>query len=104
MKIISHRGYWKKKEEQNTELAFQRSLSSGFKIETDLRDRNGDLVISHDLPRQKFVEIEILEKIIRRFDNSKPLAINIKSDGLAKKVKDLLSQSNIKEYFVLQRH
>jgi glycerophosphoryl diester phosphodiesterase len=50
MKIIAHRGMWFNKHEQNTLVAFERALENGFGIETDFRDFNGSLVISHDLP------------------------------------------------------
>ena len=50
MKILSHRGYWKTAEEKNTATAMHRSFSLGFGTETDVRDYNGKLVISHDIP------------------------------------------------------
>ena len=52
IEVISHRGLWKKLEEQNTIEAFYDSLEAGFGIETDIRDNCGDLVISHDIPTQ----------------------------------------------------
>ena len=52
MQFISHRGFWLKPEEQNTGIAFTRALKAGFGIETDLRDHQGNIVISHDMPRE----------------------------------------------------
>ena len=50
MIVLSHRGYWKTAVEKNTPTAFKRSFELGFGTETDVRDRNGELVISHDMP------------------------------------------------------
>ena len=50
MQLIAHRGYWLDPKEKNTETAFVRALQHGFGIETDFRDLNGHLVISHDVP------------------------------------------------------
>ena len=51
MQVISHRGYWKTAAEKNTATAFARSFEMGFGTETDVRDLNGLLVISHDMPQ-----------------------------------------------------
>ena len=51
MIILSHRGYWKLEEERNRAAAFQRSFDLGYGTETDIRDIQGKLVISHDMPR-----------------------------------------------------
>ncbi len=53
IEIISHRGFWKKSNEENSLKAFEESLSNGFGIETDIRDHDGNLVISHDIPMQQ---------------------------------------------------
>tara|TARA_B100000886_G_C20155158_1_gene379734 strand:- start:159 stop:404 length:246 start_codon:yes stop_codon:yes gene_type:complete len=53
MQIISHRGLWKSLHERNTAVAFERSFAKGFGLETDLRDFNGDIYISHDVPINK---------------------------------------------------
>lgn len=50
MYILAHRGYWLYKEEENTLDAFQRAYENGFGIETDVRDYNEQLVISHNIP------------------------------------------------------
>ena len=53
MEIIAHRGFWRKKTDQNTIGAFKLALNNHFGIETDIRDQNGQLVISHDIPKKK---------------------------------------------------
>jgi glycerophosphoryl diester phosphodiesterase len=50
MNIISHRGFWRDKEEMNTRTSFLRAIENNFGIETDVRDHSGELVISHDMP------------------------------------------------------
>jgi hypothetical protein len=82
MKILSHRGYWKTASEKNTPTAFRRSFDLGFGTETDVRDLAGELVISHDAPTGS--PISLLDFLMLAGEASLPLAINIKSDGLAK--------------------
>ena len=48
MKIICHRGYWQEPSEKNSDIALRRGFSLGLGTETDIRDLNGELVISHD--------------------------------------------------------
>ena len=44
--IISHRGFWKEKKEQNTLESFKKAFQSGFGVETDIRDSQNELVVS----------------------------------------------------------
>jgi len=97
MIILSHRGYWKKDSEKNTMKAFKRSFKFGFGLETDVRNYNSKIVISHDVPDKHSINIENLFDV---YDNNLCLALNIKSDGLAIYVKDLLYAYGIKNYFV----
>lgn len=82
MKFISHRGLWRTADDKNTREAFLSSFNCGFGVETDIRDRNGELVISHDPPmgmEQSFNSfLDLMNGRIL------PLALNIKSDGLFK--------------------
>ncbi|MDQ1214273.1 hypothetical protein [Pantoea anthophila] len=102
MIIISHRGYWKEIPEKNQVQAFKRSFRLGFGTETDIRDYNGNLVISHDIPNENaltfedFLDIYNSEKI----GDVLPLALNIKSDGLQQKIIEALELKKIKDYFV----
>jgi glycerophosphoryl diester phosphodiesterase len=104
LKIISHRGFWISEHEKNTVAAFTRSLECGYGIETDVRDCNGKLVISHDLPSQvTYLFDEFLAtycKFSKMKNSSLYIAINIKSDGLQDKVKKLLDKYKIQHYFV----
>ena len=101
MQIISHRGYWKDENEKNTTTAFERSFSSGFGTETDLRDHMGDLVISHDIPAKNCITAGVFFSIYRQCANNPlTLALNIKADGLQLHLRKLLELHNIKNYFV----
>ena len=100
MKILSHRGYWKKANEQNLPIAFEQSFSLGFGTETDIRDYKGQLVISHDIADEKCISVKEMFKIYTKYDSTLPLALNIKADGLQIKLKELLQEYKIKNYFV----
>ena len=72
MKIISHRGFWKKASEKNSIHALKKSIEHSFGFETDLRDYKNNLVISHDVAEKELKNSDLL------------FAWNIKSDGLSK--------------------
>jgi len=92
MKIISHRGYWRESSEKNKMIAFERSFSLGFGTETDLRDICGEVVISHDMPKGDEIRFSDFLKCYSRYSNldCAYLALNIKSDGMAEKVSEIL--------------
>jgi len=98
MKILSHRGYWLSAPEKNTPLAFKRSFEMGFGTETDVRDCNGRLVISHDMPSadclglDDFLQLDGITGL--------PLAINIKADGLVKPLQDAMQAACVSDWFV----
>lgn len=85
MKILSHRGYWKSVLEKNTLEAFQRSFSIGLGTETDIRDFNQNLVISHDMPTGNELDFNQFLQMASLNSSDIPLtlALNIKADGLA---------------------
>jgi len=99
MKIISHRGYWKRAEEKNTRLAFERSLTNGFGIETDFRDLNGELVISHD-PATNGVMLAKDFFRLEEWGEGKILAVNVKADGLQGMLLAALSEAKLTDYFL----
>ena len=56
IRIIDHRGEWCTSSNQaentalqNSKVSFLRSFQKGRGVEFDVRDYNGDLVISHDV-------------------------------------------------------
>ncbi len=100
MNILSHRGYWKSSEEKNTEVAFRRSFQLGFGTETDFRDFNGQLVISHDVATDSAITASHFFEIYNQYESNLPLAINIKSDGLQGLLRVELEKYNITNYFL----
>jgi len=100
MIILSHRGYWKKSSEKNQPIAFERSFELGFGTETDIRDYNGHLVISHDMADTSAISVTDFFTIYNQYDTSLPLALNIKADGLQTTLKKLLVEYAIQNYFV----
>lgn len=95
--ILAHRGYWEKEEEKNTKEAFKRAFDCGFGVETDLRDIKGEIVISHDMPKGNEMTFE---EVLALLDGRNlPLALNIKADGMAFKIKKLLEKYNHTNYF-----
>ena len=98
MIILSHRGYWLEPSEKNNEDAFKRSFDLGFGTETDVRDCNGKLVIAHDMPIGGEIQlIDFVEIIGKR---PLPLAVNIKSDGLAIPLKQIMENAGVSDWFV----
>ena len=96
---ISHRGYWLNPSEKNSMIAFKRSFSQGYGTETDIRDYCGELVISHDLPSKNSLKFEDFLELFVRYDHRLPLALNIKSDGLAKYINEFLKFYKVDNYF-----
>jgi len=94
MQILSHRGFWKEASEKNKLKAFNNSFSLGYGTETDIRDFDGDLVISHDIPCGEEMRFLDFLELAETFNGGTklPLALNIKADGLAQKIYEELSQ------------
>ena len=100
MIVLSHRGYWRQAEEKNTREAFERSFAMGFGTETDIRDHNSQLVISHDMPDANSMPLEVFFEIYKGHRVFLPLALNIKADGLQAELDRLLAEYQIENYFV----
>jgi hypothetical protein len=100
MGIIAHRGYWLDPSEKNTLTAFSRAFMNGFGVETDLRDFDGELVISHDIPTAGAIKAFDLIKIHHLYPVYAPVALNIKADGLHGLIGAFISQAKFKNAFV----
>lgn len=103
MKIISHRGYWKEVNEKNLLIAFERSFSNSYGTETDVRDFNQELVISHDLPNGKEMSLESFLTLATKYvseNHQLTLALNIKSDGLLQKLQPLIQRFPLLDIFI----
>lgn len=93
MIILSHRGFWKDTEEKNTRAAFERTVDQKFGTETDVRDLNGQLVVSHDPAETGAIAWDV---VLDLFDGSDlPLAVNVKADGLATQLEKAFSGRSI---------
>ena len=100
VKIIAHRGMWTDPSEKNTMIAFERALSNGFSIETDFRDFNGKLVVSHDIPDQNAISAKAFFDLCEQYPVDAPHALNIKSDGLHSLLSKYLQSWKLSQYFL----
>ena len=75
--ILAHRGEWDQEVPANSAASLRDAILHGFGIETDIRDQNSEIVISHDPCTAK--KYERLEQFLTQESR---IAINIKSDGL----------------------
>ena len=100
MKILAHRGHWLTPPEQNSSAAFARAWSGGHGIETDLRDRDGGIVVSHDPANADTMRFEALLQAHAAQAPDAPLALNIKADGLQEPVSRLLAKYRVRDFFV----
>lgn len=96
MKILCHRGYWKQPDEKNTIQAFERGYALGLGTETDIRDFDGQLVISHDPARSDAIPFS---EFLELTPTNLPLALNVKADGLVDSALAELEQSGHKDFF-----
>lgn len=81
--ILAHRGLWSDPSEQNSLTSLLDAARLGFGVETDIRDANGQVVISHDPPRGHEPKLVELLQSISDLESKPTLALNVKSDGLA---------------------
>lgn len=104
--ILAHRGFWTEPVEKNSREALERAFREGFGIETDIRDRNGALVVSHDPPvGGDLMTFDELLELYRRYapqagGRAGTLALNIKADGLQGPLLDALARHGVDDWFV----
>lgn len=100
MEILAHRGWWQDRAERNSVVAFERAFGAGYGVELDVRDRCGELVVSHDPPRGD--EPLLAEVVARWRDAGTPslLAVNVKADGLQGDVLAVLADVPPSRWFV----
>lgn len=102
MKILAHRGIWYTEQEKNTLTAMERAFSSGYGIETDIRDLNQKIVISHNPADESCPSLDELLSIWEKYDNRPLLALNIKADGLYLYLDEIFKRHRLaaKDYFL----
>jgi glycerophosphoryl diester phosphodiesterase len=80
--ILAHRGVWQRLAERNTLGAFERAFAAGWGAEIDVRDLDGELVVSHDPPVRGALPFAAVVDAYRAAGEPGRLAINVKADGL----------------------
>ena len=86
MDILAHRGKWEKEGDKNSLESLLLALNLNFGIETDIRDFDGKLVISHDIPNKDSMPLNVLFQEYKAIQKEKgfanPIALNVKSDEI----------------------
>ena len=84
IELIAHRGIWEVEEEKNSFLAFKKALKNNVHIETDIRDFNGKIYISHDpiINNSNLISLENLLNLHKSLNSKSLLFLNVKADGL----------------------
>jgi glycerophosphoryl diester phosphodiesterase len=100
MEVLAHRGQWREPSERNSLAALRDALAAGFGIETDVRDCDGELVISHDPPTTGALTLNEFFTTYQMLGARGTLALNIKADGLTKPLQAALAAFEIENYFV----
>jgi glycerophosphoryl diester phosphodiesterase len=95
MKILAHRGWWLAPHERNTLSAFDKAFASGHGVELDVRDLNGELVISHDPATTGALPFARVLECYAAKGAPGLLAINIKADGLCPALVPMLDQYGV---------
>ena len=81
--LVAHRGLWRHPQDRNSLESLTRASRQGFGVETDLRDWEGELVVSHDPPRRSPLDaVSCLGGVASESLPERVIALNIKSDGL----------------------
>lgn len=99
MLYLAHRGLWKNPVEKNSKDALLCAFESGFGVETDIRDKDGVLVVSHDLPGPDALPLADILSHYASNGHIAPIAINVKSDGLSILLAKMLAEHSIENYF-----
>lgn len=99
MQIISHRGFWNSSIEKNSLEAIRNSLINGYGFESDLRDFQEHLVISHNIATKHSPLARQVWEMISEINKDCCFAINVKADGLKEPLLKELKKYNITNYF-----
>ena len=100
MDILAHRGYWNAEIERNSLLALRTALKRGYGFESDVRDYNGKLVISHNIAVASSPEAEEIFRCLAENKDRYCFAINIKADGLKDLLMEYITRYQITNYFL----
>lgn len=100
MQILAHRGLWNKDEEKNKLEVLKKALDEKYGIETDIRDYEGELVISHNIAEADSPKLESLLKHYQDIRCKSVMALNVKADGIQGRLTELLDKYDIWNYFL----
>jgi glycerophosphoryl diester phosphodiesterase len=87
---LAHRGLWAEPDERNTLAAFSGAFANGWGVELDVRDLDGELVISHDPPAAGALPFAAVVDAYVGHGCPGRLAVNVKADGLEALIADAL--------------
>lgn len=99
MQLLAHRGYWNSSVKANSWQSFELAFKNGYGIETDFRDLNGSLVVSHDPPTGNAVTTAAAFFELAAQYPQQWLALNIKADGLQDLIKGFIEKYQLSNYF-----
>lgn len=97
--VLAHRGYWRAPSERNSLAAFRRAFDSGYGAEIDVRDLNGELVVSHDPPLHGALALEEVVDALTSSGCGGVLAVNVKADGLQARLAEALGALDRSQWF-----
>jgi len=97
--VLAHRGYWRAPSERNSLVAFQRAFDGGFGAEIDVRDLDGQLVVSHDPPLRGALALDEVVHALTCSGSGGVLAVNVKADGLQARLAEALSGLDTSRWF-----
>lgn len=100
MVILAHRGYWNGAIDRNSSVALKTALEKGYGFESDVRDYNGKMVISHNIADSNCQEAEEVFQWLHEYNDNYCFAINIKADGLKDILNSYLTKYSVKNYFL----
>ena len=100
MLILARGGVQRRPDERNTLDAFREAFRLGFGVQTDVRDRDGELVLAEAPPtggwQLRFTDLLALYEVMGA---PGPLALAIRADGLAGRIKEALAESPVGQVF-----
>lgn len=97
--VLAHRGYWRAPSERNSLAAFQRAFDRGYGAEIDVRDLDGELVVSHDPPLRGALAFEDVVDALASSGSGGVLAVNVKADGLQARLAEALAGLDGAQWF-----
>ena len=100
MRILAHRGYWNSQIVKNSPEALKTALEKGYGFESDVRDYQERMVISHNIADASCQDAEEVFKWLHEYNDEYCFAINIKADGLKDILKEFFDKYSVSNYFL----